>query len=343
MQPKALSNIKPQTSDPISCWIVTEGMAGTENQCLGITDALGLEPIVKRIKLRSPWKELSPYLRLGNKFAVSPEGDQISAPWPDLLIASGRKSIAVSLAIKKASKGKTFTVQIQDPRVSSKLFDLVVVPKHDPTRGENVLVTDLALHRVTQQITLQESIKFRHKLSKLPSPRIAALIGGNSKVHELTPGIMGDVAELLENLSKKYGAGLMVTASRRTGEDNEAILRARLKGLPVEFWDGTGDNPYFAYLGMADSIIVTCDSVTMVSEAISTGKPVYVVDLEGGSPRFQKFYETLMEKGYTREFKGELENWTYTPPNDTLKVAQEIINRLNIHQQKFIQTRGKRK
>lgn len=310
----------------IACWIVTEGMAGTENQCLGLADALNVAPQIKRIHLRGPWKYLSPYLRIGNRWGL--KGDALEPPWPDLLIASGRKSIAAALAIKKASKGKTFTVQIQDPRVKPSLFDLVVVPSHDPTRGKNVIVTQAALHRVTPEKLRQEAGKFRSRLEKLPNPRVAVLVGGNSKVHALTPTIMGDVAEMLENLAKKEGAGLMVTASRRTGIDNKAILHARLQNLNADIWDGTGDNPYFAYLALADYIIVTADSVSMVSEAISTGKPVYVVQLEGGSRRFNLFHDSLQKKGLTRIFAGKLENWTYTPPDDTAMVAGEIKKRM---------------
>lgn len=310
----------------IRCWIVTEGMAGTENQCLGLAEALGVTPEIKRINLRGVWKYLSPYFRLGNRWALT--GDPLQPPWPDLLIASGRKSIAASLAIKNASKGKTFTVQVQDPRVKPNLFDLVVVPGHDPTRGENVLVTQAALHRVTPEKLQKEAEKFKDRLEKLPRPRVAVLIGGNSKVHALTPTIMGDAAEMLEKLAKKEGAGLMVTASRRTGIDNEAILRARLRGLDADIWDGAGDNPYFAYLAWADYIIVTADSVSMVSEAVSTGKPVYVVELEGGSRRFNLFHDSLQKKGLTRPFAGKLESWSYTPPQDTLMVANEIKKRM---------------
>lgn len=93
----------------LSCWIVTEGMAGTENQCLGVAEALGIEADVRRISLRQPWRILSPYLGLEFGASFVPT---LTPPWPDLLIASGRKSIAASRYIKRASRGKTFTVQI---------------------------------------------------------------------------------------------------------------------------------------------------------------------------------------------------------------------------------------
>src|SRR5262245_41653904 len=122
----------------ITCWIVTEGLAGTENQCLGVAEALGIMPEIKRIRLRQPWKSFSPFLGFEQNMTFSPP---LQPPWPDLLLASGRKSIAASRYIKKASGGRTFTVQIQDPRISPSYFDLVAVPEHDPARGENVIVT----------------------------------------------------------------------------------------------------------------------------------------------------------------------------------------------------------
>src|SRR3546814_3624091 len=120
----------------------------------------------------------------------------------------------------------------------------------------------------------------------------------------------------------------MVTPSRRTGPDNEAILRARLAGLPAEIWDGEGENPYFAYLGLADAILVTADSVNMVCEAASTGKPVYVIDLDGGSDKFRAFHDSLRAAGVTRSFAGVLESWTYPSLRETERIAAEVANRM---------------
>ena len=315
----------------LTCWVVTDGKPGMENQCLGLAEALGLTPVVKRVQLRSPWRQLSPYLRLGNRFAASPAGDAIRPPWPDLLIGTGRQSIAPSLAVRKLSRGRTFTVQIQDPQINPRHFDLVVVPRHDKLRGPNVLTTHGALHRVTPQMLADAAERHAPRLAHLPHPRIAVLIGGNNGVFALTPTIMGEVAEKLADLARSHGAGLMVTPSRRTGTDNEAILRARLRDLPAEVWDGTGENPYFAYLGLADVVVVTCDSVSMTSEACSTGKPVYVIELEGGSPKFRAFHDGLYKDGITRPFTGELDRWTYPAQDETRRVADDLRHRLLAH------------
>ena len=98
--------------------------------------------------------------------------------------------------------------------------------------------------------------------------------------------------------------------------------------MPGEVWDFAGDNPYFAYLGAADHIVVTGDSVTMISEACSTGKPVYVVDLDGGSPKFSRFHNTLRDAGHTLPFDGRLSTQPAEPLTETADVAAEIHRRI---------------
>jgi len=121
-----------------------------------------------------------------------------------------------------------------------------------------------------------------------------------------------------------------VTPSRRTGEAGEALLRERLAGLPAAIWDGSGENPYFAYLALADAILVTEDSVSMVTEATATGKPVHVITLAGGSRKFREFHRRMREAGITRKFIGILEEWRYQPPNDTALAGAEIRRRIGV-------------
>lgn len=312
-----------------TCWVVTDGKAGMQNQCVGLAEALGLEPVIKHVTLRAPWSFLSPHiLRVGNEYANTAESDPLSPPWPDLLIATGRHSVASSLAVAKANPA-TFRVQIQDPGIPADNFDLVVVPRHDRLRGDNVLATAGALHRVTPERLAVDTVAWRDKLSFLPSPRVAVMIGGSNAVYTLSEAVMTGLADRLAQWARQHGTGLMVTPSRRTGEANEAILRKTLAEVPSFIWDGQGDNPYFAFLGLADVIVVTADSVSMVSEACSTGKPVYVVTLEGGSPKFDAFHRGLLEDGTTRVFGGELQQWTYPLLDDTRRVADEVRRRMS--------------
>lgn len=311
-----------------TCWVVTDGKAGMENQCLGLAEALGLKPVVKRIKLRAPWKQLSPFLRRGLAYAHSKKGDELAPPWPDILIATGRASIPASLYVRRASRamgGKgTFTVQLQNPVIDTSRFDLVVVPRHDGMTAKNVMSTRGALHRVSADRLKREAEKFAPKVSHLPQPRVAILIGGSNAVYHLTPREMRPLAEQLAALPGMMGGSLMVTPSRRTGEENLAILQNALKEKPAYVWNGEGDNPYYGMLALADYIIATCDSVNMVSEACTTGKPVYVIDLPGGSDKFRRFHQSLRDDGLARAFQGKLEAYSYPPLNDMQLVADRI-------------------
>lgn len=313
---------------PLTAWVVSDGKPGMLNQCLGLAEALGAEIAVKQVRLRAPWRQLSPsILRIGNRWANTPDSDRLAPPWPDVMIATGRHSVASSLWVGSQNPA-TFRVQIQSPGVGPGNFDLVVVPRHDRLRGPNVMTCKGALHRVTPERLAAEAGAWKERLAWLPHPRIAVIVGGTNAVYRMTPAIAADLGDKLAGLAESAGAGLMVTASRRTGEEAEDILRRRLEGRPVAFWNNRGDNPYFAYLGLADAIVVTCDSVSMTSEAASTGKPVYVAMLDGGSPKFDAFHRALMDDGITRPFAGALEHWCYAPLDDTALAARRVLDEM---------------
>ncbi|HEY1721139.1 MAG TPA: mitochondrial fission ELM1 family protein [Magnetospirillaceae bacterium] len=309
------------------CWVITDGKAGMESQCVGLAEVLGIETTIKRTRLRSPWRQLSPtLLRDAPLRALSKRADQLTPPFPDLLIASGRQSVLPSLLVARESGGSTFRVQIQDPAIDPSRFDLIVVPRHDRLRGDNVIVTRGSLHRVNAAKLAEARNHFAARFEHLPHPRIAVSIGGGNGVFEMTPEVIIRLADQLRALADG-GASLMVTPSRRTGAANEAILREKLAGITGEVWDGTGENPYFAYLAFADAIIVTEDSVNMVSEAAATGKPVHLVSLSGGSAKFRRFRDSLESEGVIRPFAGQIEHWTYPMVDDMATVAQAVRER----------------
>ena len=158
------------------------------------------------------------------------------------MIAAGRKSIAASKYIKRKSRGQTITVHIQDPRVSSKHFDLVAVPAHDPLRGDNVIVTKASPNKITRDAIERAKNQFP-ELGELPSPRVAVLIGGKSKAYDMGRTMTEKLAQDLGVLD----ASLMITCSRRTGVENQTILERTLNRDNHYFWDGQDDNPYLAF------------------------------------------------------------------------------------------------
>ena len=231
---------------------------------------------------------------------------------------------------KKDGGAGTFTVQIQNPVIDPSRFDLVVVPRHDTLSGKNVMTTRGSLHRVTPEMLKREAEKFLPQIAQLPSPRIAVLIGGSNAVYSLTPREMKTLAAQLAAIAKRDGS-LMITPSRRTGAENMSILQDALRGTNSYIWDGQGDNPYYGMLGLADAILVTCDSVNMVSEACSTGKPVMVIELPGGSDKFRRFHQAMRDDGMTRPFRGAIEKWNYAPLDDMRLVADRIREMLGKH------------
>lgn len=313
-------------------WVITDGKAGMEVQCLGVAEALGIRPVIKRVVLRPPWRLVSPYIRVRLDRCAAPTGDPVSPPWPDIVIATGRQSVAPALAARRGSRGRCFLVQLQNPVIAPRHFDLIAVPEHDRLRGGNVVTTVGAPNRVTRARLDEAAARHGARLEALPRPRVAVLVGGGNSAYRLSEARMAAIADAVAAMARNEGAGLMVTASRRTGPANEATLRSRLAGLPAEIWDGTGDNPYFAYLALADVVLVTVDSINMVSEAATTGTPVMTLDLDGGSAKFARFHGNLRGRGVTRPFTGRLERWAYQPLADAAKVADEVRRRLAVRQ-----------
>jgi mitochondrial fission protein ELM1 len=245
-----------------------------------------------------------------------------------LLIASGRQAIPYARMIRRRSKGKTFTVVLQDPRVDPSNFDLVWAPAHDRLEGPNVISTLVSPHRLTRARLAEEARRIEALVAHLPHPRVAVLLGGTNAVYTFSEATAARVAAQLAALTERFHAGLMVTPSRRTGEAQTRIIAEALKGKAAIVWDGAGENPYFGFLGQADAVVVTCDSVNMVGEAAFTGKPVYVIELDGGSPKFRRFLDGIYASNAARPFAGMLESWEYATLNATNVVAEAIRQRL---------------
>jgi uncharacterized protein len=315
------------TARPL-CWAMTTGEAGMVSQAMGLAEAVGIATIAKRVGLRAPWRWLPGHRCPAPLAGLDGLSDRLAPPWPDLLITCGRRSVALAIEIRRRSGGRVFTVHIQAPRVPCRYFDLVIVPRHDRLQGPNVHVSRAALHRITPALLAAEAARLGPGFAALPRPLVAVLVGGTSRAYRLTPAIATRLAKRLAALCRDHGVGLMVTVSRRTGAENTAILRDHLAGLPCRFWDGAGDNPYFAMLGLADAVIVTADSISMISEACATGKPVHIIELEGGNRRFADFHRMLREDGITRPFDGTLAGWSYAPLDCTAVAARAVRARL---------------
>lgn len=304
-------------------WVVTEGAAGMENQCLGLAERLPFPVRVFRVRQRKPWRWLAPRT-LGSPFAhVTGDSDALAPPWPRLLVGCGRQSIPFSRGVKKASCGQTFTVQCQSPRISSHYFDLVIPAEHDEISGPNVFPIIGSPNKVTSARLAKARTQFANLFENLCAPRVAVLIGGASRTH----------GSLDEPAAERFGAtlmqiarahGLMVSTSRRTSTEAAATLRRHLADTDAYVWDGNGGNPYLGMLAWADAFVVTADSVNMICEAAGTGKPVHVFSLPGGRRKAWLFQKSLEKRGIIRPFEGQIAQWTYTPLDETGRAVERI-------------------
>ncbi|SLN74299.1 mitochondrial fission ELM1 family protein [Oceanibacterium hippocampi] len=314
------------------CWVISEGRPGIENQCLGLAEALartapagtGLEIVTKRIRIAPPWRWLPHRFWPEPLRCLGPQGDRLAPPWPDLLICAGRVSVAPSLAVKAASGGLCQAIRLERPYGSGAAFDLVVTPAHDRYEGSNVLHSSGALNRVRPDLLSAAAREFAALAESLPTPLTAVLIGGDSKAYRMTPESLRDLAAGLRAACEANGGGLLITGSRRTPPAAMAAFREAIGGLPHYLWDGSGANPYYGFLGLAETIVTTCDSVSMLSEACATGKPVYVHELPGRGGKLRAFLDRLYAENRARRFAGRLEHWRCEPLDDATAIARAI-------------------
>ncbi len=317
---------------PLLIWAVSDGRAGIDNQVLGLAEAVRrqtpAEIVQKRIGWKAPLDPLPPQMNPAPDWGRSSGSSDFSPPWPDLWIAAGRASLPLSIRMRARSAGKTFVVQLQDPRLPSHLFDLVAPPRHDNLTGPNVFPIIGSPHRITPEKLSAAYAAFTARIERLPPPRVTALIGGKSKAFDLSPPRAETLADDLARALDDNGASLLMTFSRRTPEAAKAILKRRLSPYPGIIWDGEGENPYFAFLAAADFIVVTQDSVNMVAEAASTGKPVYIAAVDGDQWRKRLFHADLAEQGVARPFQGRLDPFHYAPLRETDRLASDVLRRL---------------
>lgn len=311
----------PEDQIPL-CWLLTDGKIGDEVQCRGLAEALHVTAQLRRVAPRAIYAWAMPFAGIDPREGPHAAGGPLAPPYPDLAIAAGRRTVSYLQAVKRLSRGSTFTVFLKDPYWNRRFFDLIVVPAHDRLRGANVIAALTPANRLTAEILTRPAPDPR--IVSLPRPRVALLLGGPSTHHRYGVKEMAELAAIAA-LVTRAGRGLMVTPSRRTPE---ALLAAVKAAAPAAFvWDGTGANPYLAMLANADAIIATADSVNMVGEAVATGKPVHVYEPSGGHRKIAAYLDQLAALGAVRRWRGEFEDWSYAPINATPALAQEIARR----------------
>ena len=304
-------------------WLLTEGAHGMISQVEGLAKALNTTFDHKKVKLPFYSKFLPPIITPKNRaFFNYEELTQNLTVIPDFLISCGRKSVIANLVLKKFFKKeynkKIQNIHIQDPKISSKYFNFVIIPEHDnPVSGDNVLNSRGALHYLDEEDVKNTNLKNENV--------ITFILGGPNKYYDY---IFKDIENIFNQLIELSDVSrINVIASRRTPFHLFEKLRLVFNNKKFNYDYSLKKINYTRSLAEASHIIVTCDSTSMISEAAITGKPVYVVKLKNirNDYRFQRFFKLFKDLGIIRFFEGSIDNWTYEKLYETKRISKCII------------------
>lgn len=317
----------------MNVWGITSGSAGMVAQVKALAAALGVKPDMKTADICVPFVYLpnivygSPLRHCIVPYLLAPGSDALDGPLPDMVISCGRRGALVAMGLRaRHRKGHTRFIHIQDPQVSARYFDMVVAMEHDSITGPNVFKTRFALHAITPDTLASARRKFEPKFASCPKPYVAVLLGGSTNKYTLSAEAMARLIMSLQQFLRYFAGTLLITPSRRTGEDNIRMLQKTFAGKPnVYIYDFSGDNPYMGMLALAEAVIVTNDSVNMMSEALATGKPVYILPLPGHiDTKPSRFADRLVREHYARILGDRLEQWTYAVNDEMQRLAEKI-------------------
>ncbi len=325
---------KPANDTGPVVWVLADDKAGHKNQALGVAEALGWPYEIKKITYNKNADRPNLFLGASLKGIDRENSDPVSPPFPDIVISAGRKTVPIAKYIKKQAKAegkRCYLAHIMWPDAPAGGFDLIAVPAHDGKRsGKKVITTTGAPHRVNAKMLEREGMIWQKTLSGQPKPYIALLVGGNTGKTSFTTEHAKELGKFASNMTASLDGSLMVTTSRRTGEDVRAALQDIIE-CPAHFHNPEEQraNPYYAFLALSNAVIVTGDSISMISEACATGKPVYIFAPDEITPKkHRKFHKILYEGGYASSLTGGGLNIFVPGQIKPLNDAQDIADRI---------------
>lgn len=322
-----------------SIWIIIDHKTGNANQAIAVAKSMGGNFEIKSL-VYNFLSILPNRLKFNSLLGINlKDSSNLEPEYPDIIISSGRKTALVSKYIKNKNP-KTFTVHLMNPDLAFNDFDLVCLPLHDLTKKQqpykNILYTIGAPSYLDRLKMQEEQNKLEAKLTNLKGPFISLMIGGKTKNGDYSLEELEWLISKASNLTNQLNGSLLITTSRRTDSSISTQLEKFIKS-PYLFYDWNKersiDNPYLAFLSLSDYFIVTGDSVSICSEALTTGKPVYIYRKDKVLyKKHIKFLDYLSKLGYTRFLNNEIssfEKWNYTPLQEADKICHAIKEKLN--------------
>ncbi len=224
-------------------------------------------------------------------------------------------------------------VQILDPRIDPRHWDVVVVPEHDKLRGDNVVTMLGSLHPVDDLWLAQARNEF-HELAALPSPHTVLLVGGPTRHAALDDAEFQSLLLALSARTQAEAGSFSVVASRRTPPAWRDAIGCIAHDLPGIRWRGDQDgrNPYAGLLGHADRIVCTPDSVNMLSEAAATLVPVFAWMPQALQGRPRGFLDALLTRGriHALDQACSMSVFDVQPLRETARIAAAIRHHLDL-------------
>ena len=306
--------------------LLTEGYHGMISQVEGLAKALNADFQHRIVKLNWLWNYIPPKLSPVSRLILKNEQYITENEKFDLVISCGRKSVIPSIFIKKKNK-KIFTIHIQNPKVRFNNFDLIVAPEHDELKGENIITSKGAIHYITR---LEIEKARSYLLDKIQNEKIVSLIlGGPNKYYNFSNEELTNIFGEIKSSFISQGYKAIIIPSMRTPKRiiDLAINEFLTDGFVVNSVD---KQAYLSSLAIANSIVVTCDSTSMISEAATSGKPIFVAHMQPkrNNYRFKRFYKLFRELGVIKNLGEKIENWTYDSFNEAERIATIINSRL---------------
>lgn len=315
--------------DSTQLWTLTDGNAGNRRQAEALAAALDLGPASDRqLQPHLPWSIAAPRCVPGARRAFGADFARALEHPPALAIGCGRQAaLATRLLRERGSK----VVQILDPRLATRHWDVVVAPEHDQLQGDNVITLLGSLNPV-DDAWLARARDACAQFADLPQPRTALLLGGGSAHARFDRAEFEALASQLDAALGREGGSVLATTSRRTSPEVTQALHHRYQATPGMIWSADTEtaNPYAGVLAWADRIVCSPDSVNMVSEACATRAPVFVFDPQSVSGRPRRFLDSLLAQERIRPMDTQLASFAVEPLRETARVAALIKERLSL-------------
>jgi hypothetical protein len=312
------------------CWAIADAAAGNQRQALALAERLGLpvRPLV--LEPRAPWSWFAPRVTLGGSLAL-PRAERagFAPPWPRVAVGCGRDAALFTRMLRTLSQGRCRTVQILDPRMDPRHWDTLITPRHDGIAGPNVLSPLGSLNPIDGE-WLEDAREAWPHLAELPAPRVGVLLGGPRRGIAMDGTWTQAFIDGLRVLHQRRGGSLLVLASRRTPPRLAGALREALGGVPGLHWPGAGGpNPYPGVLAWADRLVVTPDSVNMLSEACAVGCAVHTFAPRPLPDKLARFHRALREAALLHELDSEAPD-RQPPLRETAAIAAATRRRLGL-------------